>query len=382
MRRRTTTPRVVALLTGACSALVAAMLLALPAPTALAESNGGVKVMPLGDSITDGYNVPGGYRTTLWQKTSSAGYKVDFVGSMFNGPSTLGDHDHEGHSGWTISQIDAQIVGWLRTSNPHTVLLHIGTNDMYNASGAPSRLGTLLDHITSTAPSAEVFVATIIPRPATSSAVSTYNAAIPGLVRTRAAAGKHVHLVDMFPAVSTGDLADGIHPTANGYAKMGQVWYSALASVPGSVGNGTPVPTTPVPTTPVPTTPVPTTPVPTTPVPTTPVPTTPVPTTPVPSGGCTATFRLVGDWGSGYQGEITVHNGGSAAYSGWTTSLTVASGQTITNVWGGALTGSSGAVTVRNVDYTATVAAQGSVSFGFIAGGNVTPPTALRCTAA
>ena len=26
----------------------------------------GTKVMPLGDSITDGYNVPGGYRIKLW----------------------------------------------------------------------------------------------------------------------------------------------------------------------------------------------------------------------------------------------------------------------------------------------------------------------------
>jgi len=375
MRRRATTPRVFGLLAGVCSALVAAMLVALPAPSALAESNGGVKVMPLGDSITDGYNVPGGYRNTLWQKVGSAGYKVDFVGSMFNGPSSLGDHDHEGHSGWTISQIDAQIVGWLRTSNPHTVLLHIGTNDMYNASGAPARLGTLLDHITSNAPSAEVFVATIIPRPATSAAVSTFNAAVPGLVSTRAAAGKHVHLVNMFPALSSADLADGIHPTANGYAKMGQVWYSALQAVPGSMGNGT-VPTTPVTTPPVTTPPV------TTPPVTTPPVTTPPVTTPPVTTGCTATFRMVGNWNSGYQGEVTVRNGGSAAYTGWTTNLTVASGQSITNLWGGVITGSTGAVTVGNATYNGAVAAQGSTTFGFIADGNITPPTAVRCAGA
>src|SRR4051794_22748291 len=157
MRRKLTT-RGVGLLAGICSTLIAAMLLALPAPAALAESNGGVKVMPLGDSITDGYNVPGGYRNSLWQSLTSGGYRVDFVGSMFNGPSSLGDHDHEGHSGWTIAQIDAQIVGWLRTSNPHTLLLHIGPNDMYNPSGPPARLATLIDPTTSTTPGAEVFV--------------------------------------------------------------------------------------------------------------------------------------------------------------------------------------------------------------------------------
>jgi hypothetical protein len=77
---------------------------------AQAESNGGVRVMPLGDSITDGAQVPGGYRINLWQRTAGA---VDFVGSGFNGPAGLGDHDHEGHSGWRIDQLDTNIVTWL-----------------------------------------------------------------------------------------------------------------------------------------------------------------------------------------------------------------------------------------------------------------------------
>src|SRR5690349_12885605 len=81
------------------------------AGTANAESNGGVRVMPLGDSITDGFNVPGGYRVGLWQRLVSGGFSVDFVGTGFNGPASLGDHDHEGHSGFRIDQIDASIVG-------------------------------------------------------------------------------------------------------------------------------------------------------------------------------------------------------------------------------------------------------------------------------
>src|SRR5256884_9843505 len=84
-----------------------------------AESNGGVRVMPLGDSITDGLTVPGGYRIGLWQRFGTGGYTVDFVGSLSNGPANLGDHDHEGHSGWRIDQIDANIVGWLQTTTPH-----------------------------------------------------------------------------------------------------------------------------------------------------------------------------------------------------------------------------------------------------------------------
>src|SRR3954453_11137248 len=100
------------ILAAACAVLIAAATFAIG--TAHAESNGGVRVMPLGDSITDGFTVPGGYRIGLWQKFVAGGFPVDFVGSLSNGPAELGDHDHEGHSGWRIDQIDANIVNWLR----------------------------------------------------------------------------------------------------------------------------------------------------------------------------------------------------------------------------------------------------------------------------
>ncbi|MEU7619990.1 cellulose binding domain-containing protein [Micromonospora rifamycinica] len=323
---------------------------------ASAESNGGVRVMPLGDSITDGFNVPGGYRIELWQRLVADGYRVDFVGSMFNGPSNLGDHDHEGHSGWTISQIDANVVNWLRTTTPRTVLLHIGTNDMYNASGAPARLSTLIDKITNTAPNADVFVATIIPRNGTESAVRTFNAAIPGIVQSKVSAGKRVHLVDMFSAVGTGDLADGIHPNATGYRKMATTWYSALRAVPGSLGGNTP--TTP------PTTAPPTTPPPTTPPPTTPPPTTPPPTTPPPSAGCRVAYT-VNAWNSGLTASISVTNTSGTTVNGWALAFTLPGGQTITSGWNATYAPASGAVTARNVSYNGTIAPNTSVDVGF-----------------
>ena len=177
----------------AMSVLAAAALVT--AGPAAAESNGGVRVMPLGDSITDG---------------------------------------------WRIDQIDANIVNWLRTYTPRTVLLHIGTNDVlqnYDLAGAPGRLSTLVDHITATAPDTEVFVATIIPlaNAGQEANARAFNATIPAMVASKANAGKHVHLVDMHSALTTADLIDGIHPTATGYDKMAATWYAALRSVPGSL---------------------------------------------------------------------------------------------------------------------------------------------------
>jgi lysophospholipase L1-like esterase len=214
---------------------------------AQAESNGGVRVMPLGDSITEGTQVPGGYRIGLWQRLSGAGYRVDFVGTQFNGPAALGDHDHQGLPGWRIDQIDANITGWLGSARPRTVLLHIGTNDIlqnYNVSSAPNRLSTLIDHIVAAAPAADVFVATIIPLASAGqeAAARTFNAAVPGIVQSKVAGGKRVHLVDMHAALTTADLIDGVHPTATGYDKMAATWYTALRSVPGSIGDTTGTP--------------------------------------------------------------------------------------------------------------------------------------------
>ncbi|MEU7974280.1 cellulose binding domain-containing protein [Micromonospora sp. NPDC049089] len=327
-------------------AAVAAIVAAVPIATtpASAESNGGVRVMPLGDSITDGFNVPGGYRIELWQRFTSGGYRIDFVGSQFNGPASLGDHDHQGHSGWTIAQIDANVVNWLRATNPRTVLLHIGTNDMYgDTSGAPSRLATLVDRITNTAPNADVFVATIIPKSGADNQVRGYNAAIPGIVQSRAAAGKRVHLVDMYRALTLSDLADGVHPNATGYRKMAAAWYDALRAVPGSIGGDTP---------------------PTTPPPTTPPPTTPPPTTPPPSGDCRVSYTI-NAWNSGLTASVSVTNTSSTPVNGWSLAFTLPSGQSITSGWNATYSPSSGAVTARNVSYNATIAPNTSVDIGF-----------------
>ncbi|GAA0319775.1 cellulose binding domain-containing protein [Actinoallomurus spadix] len=323
--------------------------------TARAESNGGVRVMPLGDSITDGVTIPGAYRTGLWQRFTGGGYRVDFVGSLSNGPSALGDHDHEGHSGWRIDQIDANIVGWLRAYTPHTVLLHIGTNDViqtHDLSGAPARLSALIDHITATVPTAEVFVATIIPLASSGLEANarTYNSAIPGIVQSKANAGRHVHLVDLHAALTTADLlSDGVHPNATGFDKMAAAWFAALRSVPGSIGDtGGGGPT---------------------------------PTPPPGDRTCTAAYTLTGQWSGGFQASVTV-TAGSTAITGWTVTWRYAGGQTVTQAWNATVTSSGSAVTARNAGYNGALAAGASAEFGFLGtstGVNEVPT--LTCTA-
>ncbi|MFG1868489.1 cellulose binding domain-containing protein [Micromonospora arborensis] len=133
-----------------------------------------------------------------------------------------------------------------------------------------------------------------------------------------------------------------------------------------------------------PTTAPPTTAPPTTAPPTTAPPTTPPPTTPPPTGEpgtCAATYTAVNSWPGGFQGEVTVANNTAATITGWTVRLTLASGQTISSLWSGTNTGTTGNVTVRNAAYNGTLGPNASTTFGFTATGNgATPPSNITCT--
>ena len=74
-------------------------------------------------------------------------------------------------------------------------------------------------------------------------------------------------------------------------------------------------------------------------------------------------------------------NNGSSTLNGWTVALTLASGQSVSNLWNGVATGTSGAVTVKNAAYNGTLAGNGSTVFGFVANGSsATAPTIGSCT--
>jgi lysophospholipase L1-like esterase len=220
------------------------------------DNVGAPKVMPLGDSLTDGYNIPGGYRPRLEGLLREDGLRVDFVGSLTNGPAGFRDQEHEGHSGWRIEQITGQAPAWLRAYQPEVVLLLIGTNDMaqnYDPGGAPGRLATLLDTITNTLPQTQVVVSSI-PRmgPGPSDVldrIQAYNAAIPGIVQEKAAAGRKIRYVDAFSVITPDDLAgDWTHMATGGNDKLAATFHPALrdilrASTPPATATALPVAT-------------------------------------------------------------------------------------------------------------------------------------------
>ena len=132
-------------------------------------SAGAIRIMPLGDSITDGVGAAGGYRLPLYNLLKQANYTVDYVGSMRdNGAPDLPDWDHEGHSGWWIMHDDGGIyqnVGkWLaHVDTPDVVLLHIGTND--GGYATVEKLRNLVMRIHNLAPKTHIIATTLLGRP-------------------------------------------------------------------------------------------------------------------------------------------------------------------------------------------------------------------------
>jgi hypothetical protein len=197
-------------------------------------ASGECKILPLGDSITDGIGFSGGYRVQLFRLATMNMKKITYVGSKMNGPQMVDGmpfpRKHEGTSGITIGGLDGRIPMPGLNEITHIVLLHIGTNDMYmSPSGAPERLGTLIDGIVTTAPDALIVVAKIIPLSSGASAVNTFNNAIPAVVQKRIDDGKHVVLIDQFAGFPTSELGDGVHPNQAGYSRMAGKWYEAIS---------------------------------------------------------------------------------------------------------------------------------------------------------
>lgn len=105
------------------------------------------------------------------------------------------------------------------------------------------------------------------------------------------------------------------------------------------------------------------------------------PTSPPPGGGgCMAAYTIVNQWSGGFQAEVRVV-AGSSAITGWTVTWTLASGQSVTQVWNATLTTSGSAVTARNLSYNGSLAPSASTTFGLLGSGNSGSPPTLTCSA-
>ncbi len=240
--------------------LISCALSPASAITAETESTEKIRVMPLGDSITDGYSTVGGYRNTLCDLLTEYGYAdmVDFVGPNWGGSGY--DPQHAGYSGYSIDNIPQEdsisgqrtglssFIDWLMTEYPaDVVMLQIGTNDIlsyYDLDNIAVRLENLVDTILTYIPEdGMLFLAPISCMDATNTLyineyyftvesmdeiVDTYNAAIQEIAERKEAEGKNIAFANVHATTTKEDLCDGVHPSEDGYAEIGLNWYNYL----------------------------------------------------------------------------------------------------------------------------------------------------------
>lgn len=232
-----------------------------------------LKIMPIGDSITHGYQSSGGYRKYFcYHFGSDNKYDFDMVGPNsdypetyeYNGETVTYDSNHCGYSGYAIQYMEGtetrqgiletlQNGNYLQTYDPDIIMLQIGTNDILSAynDGITDRLENLINYISdNTNDDAVIFVNTIPYIDAVkvydwcwaygeekfnntpedfneiiNEYVDRYNASIPVLVDKLQDEGKNVEFMDIYGRLKkTNLLEDGVHPTEKAYNIIGLLW--------------------------------------------------------------------------------------------------------------------------------------------------------------
>ena len=243
----------------ATAVLALGLLLVPSVPAAAAEP---IKIMPLGDSITEAYDVWEGneetkpsYRSPLWDLLQTGGHtNVDFVGSRwgvfdssdppdgFVDPGGTFDKDHEGHVGWLADEIllgrqgstQGDIALWASTHVPDIVLLHLGTNDVFNlqpSAETADELEQIIGVLRTYNPNVAVLVARVIPLTGQfawlNPAIDALNTEI-DLLASLDTPEARVIIVDHNTGFDPSWLPDDVHPDLDGQAFIAQQWFDAM----------------------------------------------------------------------------------------------------------------------------------------------------------
>ncbi len=233
------------------------------------------QIMPLGDSITYGYNgTDAGYRGFLYNLLNPVAPNFQFVGAATINPGSLptspiDQTHHNGYSSYATLDLLNNLDGldltrynqyggaernpnggyWLTGGNgtgrsavyPDIILLLVGANDIaqgnlgntnINVANYSTNLTALINELVTLRPDAKVIAADITPEPAQSANVATINGTVHTVVTNFQTQGAQVSEVDLntqFPANGIG--GDGVHPNDPGYSFMAVQWYNAILAI-------------------------------------------------------------------------------------------------------------------------------------------------------
>jgi len=93
---------------------------------------------------------------------------------------------------------------------------------------------------------------------------------------------------------------------------------------------------------------------------------------------CTVEFDLVNQWPDGFQAGVTITT--DEALDGWSVGFTFRDGQQVGQMWDANVSQDGTRVTATAADYNKSVAAHGTITFGFLASwqGKNSPPNAFK----
>jgi acyl-CoA thioesterase-1 len=194
-----------------------------------------LRIMALGNSSTVGVGSPAtaGFRGPLESLLARDGIAFVMVGSQQTGPPSVPDRHHEGHTGWTMAQMQPLVAGWMRAQRPDVVLLQVGTNDLnsgVSAGATAARLDRLLDTIHGVSNAGVIVAGVWAPLRDHLQARADYQRLASAVVARHEGRGQRMIFVDTSTLLGPGDLFDGLHPNRNGYRKIAVVWDREIRS--------------------------------------------------------------------------------------------------------------------------------------------------------
>jgi len=224
-----------------------------------------IKIMAIGDSITDDCVANGAWRRYLQPLLDSNGYPFNFVGRIQSAPTGgFTKTAHEGYCGAVVAPpgvYGGTVHGYAGTNaylqiivpdalsnvTPDIVLVLIGANDIGRGRDpyqvATNDMPALLDIIFSNAPNANVILTKAMSLSngnvggmlygTYATNVPIYNAALQRMVNQRHALGQNVFLADMFSVVDYNSMfqTDHVHPNTLGLQTIAQEWFTRIKSI-------------------------------------------------------------------------------------------------------------------------------------------------------